>query len=372
MNMKRSGILIFFAFLLTAVIFCNFVYAATGSLDQKAYNWICLQQGSNGLVVETEDGDMVSLYSNSLAAIVFTDRGDSKRAQKIFNWFKENREEFNTLPGGFSQFRDANGFTGNPHRWMGDNAWFLIALRCYETKTGDKQFRPLAKDIEKWLRSLQDADGGLWGGYEADGKRIHKVTEGIIDALNAVEGYDDFHKNILRFLRKYRWDSQNHVFTTAWQPYNYAPDLISWGYLALGDEYRNMLSFADRFIVTKVSALDKEVKGIAFDLVDKDAIWLEVTAQMALAYKVAGMKDKAKALISEIEKMYESSSRNSEAGGIVYSSNLGTMFGPGPLWEGADYKPHLGTSCWYLMAKWGIDPMKIGREELIKNMKINR
>jgi len=353
-----------------AVILSNFVYAAVASLDQKVYKWICLQQGSNGLLVETENGDMVSLYSNALAAIVFTARGDSEKAQKIFNWFKENRKEFDTSPGGFSQFRDANGFTDRPHRWMGDNAWFLIALRYYETKTGDKQFYPLAKDIEKWLRSLQDADGGLWGGYEANGKRIHKVTEGIIDALNAVEGYDDFHKNILLFLKKYRWDSQNQVFTTAWKPYNYAPDLISWGYMALGDEYRNMLPFADNFIVTKVSAFGREVKGIAFDLVDKDAIWLEATAQMALAYKIAGMKGKAEAFIGEIEKMYEPSSRNSEVGGIVYSSNPGTTFGPGPLWEGADYRPHLGTSCWYLMAKRGIDPMKVGRDELIKKMKI--
>lgn len=335
------------------------------SIDDKVYQWICQQQWPNGLVEETEQGNFVSLYSNALAAIVYTYKGDIPRAEKIFNWFVNNQKEFDASPGGFGQFRDGNGFVAAPHRWMGDNAWLLIALRYYEQETKDMQFQPLAARIEKWLRGLQDKDGGLWGGFESNGDLIGKATEGNIDALNAVSGHDTFHQNIIAFLKQKRWDKENNVFITDWMPYNHAPDLISWGYLALGDEYRFFLSFVDEFKITKESTRGPQMTGISFDLVEKDGIWIEATGQMALAYQVAGRQEKADFYIQEIEKMYVPSQINPEIGGVVYSTNRGTNFGAGKLWAGADEKPHLGTSCWYLMAKWRIDPMAIGRKELI-------
>ncbi len=355
-------------YILTFLLFFN-ISAEAKEIEEKVYDWISSLQKPSGLVEETENSNLVSLYSNSLAAIVYTYKEDYSKAKKIFLWFKRNKKELNSAPGGFGQFRDTKGFTSAPHRWMGDNCWLLIALNYYKKKTGDTQFTSLAKDIEKWIRDLQDQDGGLWGGYNPNLTQIEKNSEGNIDALNAISGFDKFHKNLFIFLRDKRWDKKNNVFTTKWPPYEHAPDLISWGYLALGNKYKHFLDFADRFMIAKKSTLGPVVKGIAFDLVEKDGIWIEVTGQMALAYKVAEMDKKAQFLIKEIEKMYVPSNSNKNIGGIVYSTGQGTMFGPEPLWKGADTNPVLGTSCWYLMAKWGIDAMRIGRINIIKGLK---
>jgi cellulose synthase operon protein B len=358
------------AFIFILLFICNGLRSAEVSkTDDRVYSWICLMQKPNGLVEEAENSNFVSLYSNALAAVVFTHKKDFDRAKNIFLWFRNNRKEFDSAPGGFGQFRDAAGFTSAPHRWMGDNCWLLIALRFYKEKSGDAQFQDMAADIEKWLRALQDKDGGVWGGYKGNWELIEKNTEGNIDALNAVSGYDDFHRKLFSFLKSYRWDKASGVFITDWEPYKYAPDLISWGYLALGGKYKSFLDFAGRFEISQRSTLGPEVTGICFDLADKDCIWIEATGQMALAYRAAGMNGKAGFLIREIEKMYAPSAVKPSCGGMVYASQRGTTFGPEKLWEGADTKPALGTSCWYLMAKWNIDPMAGGRARLIKGLK---
>lgn len=355
-----------YCFLISLFSHVSCAKTPASAIDQKVYAWICSMQRPNGLVEESNRANMVSLYSNALAAIVFTSQKDYQRAEQIFQWFKDNKNEFDTPPGGFSQFRDVQGFTAKPHRWMGDNCWLLIALKYYQEQTGSSQFQVLALDIESWVRTLQDEDGGLWGGFKNNKARIAKNVEGNIDALNAVPGYDMFHEKLFQYLTTKRWDSENNVFRGDGFPYTYAPDFISWGYMALGDQYVDFLNFAEKYYTTTTSSLGPQVTGIRFDLVEDDGVWLEATGQMALAYKVAGMDKKASFLISEIEKMYVESRDRLNQGGIVYSTNRGTSFGPQKLWLGADRKPALGTSCWYLLAKWGIDPMAIGRADFIK------
>ena len=76
---------------------------------------------------------------------------------------------------------------------MGDNAWLLIALKNYPQS--DK-YTGLIASLEFWLMSFNDeTDYGLWGGYEANGDTIHKITEGNIDAFAALEGYGTVHEN---------------------------------------------------------------------------------------------------------------------------------------------------------------------------------
>ena len=71
---------------------------------------------------------------------------------------------------------------------MGDNAWLLIALNNYYSWIDTDRYDALKNELESWIRSLQDVDGGLIGGFNADGTEIGKITEGNIDAFNAVDG----------------------------------------------------------------------------------------------------------------------------------------------------------------------------------------
>jgi len=365
-----TRILIVSLLLLSLTIFSpEDVFAADKDVE-SVYSWIKNLQLENGLLESSDDSNFVSLYENALAAIVFSAKGDFKRAEKVFDFFVRDMDELKTAPGGFGQFRDRDGIplNGVPHRWLGDNAWLLIAINNYRHLAGNNKYADLSSALEGWMRSLQDPqDGGLWGGYEQSGKRIHKVTEGIIDAFNAVKGYDDFHKEILSFLKAGYWDTKKKVFI-AWKgnkKYQYALDLHSWGYCALPDMPPQILDEAAMHIATKKATVNgKEITGFCFDT-DNDTIWLEGTGEMVVAYRSAGKDPAADHYIAQLEKMITPSPKDPALAGIPYATNPGTGYATGRLWEGADKNLSLTSSAWYLLGKLKYDPMATGRKKKI-------
>ncbi|MEK6152213.1 hypothetical protein WIW50_03095 [Flavobacteriaceae bacterium 3-367] len=333
----------------------------------RAQNWLAQIQQPNGLLESSENTNFVSLYDNALAALIFTSQGDLERAERIFDFFDLRREaELLQGHGGFFQFRDAAGENGN-RSWMGDNVWLLIALNNYHTYTGNQRYSPLAQELETWIRSLQDEDGGLWGGYNADGTRIPKVTEGIITAFNAVAGYDAFHKNILAYLKQQRWDieAKTLIASPETPAYNFALDLHSLGYSILKDFPEDVLLMADRYRTTQTATVTgEEISGYCFDE-DKDVIWLEGTAQMAFAFQLAGMPSVSDELLAEIEKTFITSVSLEASSGIPYTTNQGTTYGATRLWDHADLTPALSSNAWYLFTKLNFDPFELQREKEI-------
>ncbi len=337
----------------------------------RVYEWLKNLQVPNGLLESSDNSNFVSLYDNSLAAIVFSAKGDYKSAEMIFDFFNSRIEsELKQSPGGFGQFRDRRGIPaeGKPHRWLGDNAWLLIAINNYHKLSGNKKYSRLAEELEGWIRSLQDeANGGLWSGFDKNGKRIEKSTEGIIDSFNAVSGYDSFHSRILQYLGTQYWQPDEKTFL-AWKEhpkYKYALDLHSWGYSGFENMPQALIEQADKFRTTKIATVnDRNITGFCFDL-DLDNIWLEGTGEMVVAYRSAGMDFMAEYYLRELEKMIVSSSKNPKLGGIPYATNPGTHYGTGRLWDGADRYPCIASSAWYLLGKWGYDPMEAGRDKNI-------
>ena len=333
----------------------------------QAIHWIVNMQSVNGLLESSENTDFVSLYDNVLAALVFMELDKMDRAEKIFDYFNgQVNNELLSSDGGFYQFRNSKGENGN-RTWMGDNAWLLIALNHYHSVTGNEKYKPMAQGIEQWLRGLQDTDGGLWGGLNDNGTVIPKVTEGMITAFHAVQGFDDFHTNILTFLQENRWDTTNQILL-AWPEnpaYNHALDLHSLGSLIFKDYSPQILLQADRFYTTQTSTVNGlEISGYCFDE-DKDVVWLEGTAQMAVAYKISGNDFFANELILELEKSFINSATISDSKGIPYTSNHGTSYGSDLLWVHADLTPTLSATAWYIFAKIETNPLEFGEQKEI-------
>lgn len=331
----------------------------------KTMNWLIQIQQPNGLLESSENTNFVSLYDNALAALVFISEGELERAERIFDFFDQRREtELLQGNGGFFQFRDSTGENGN-RSWVGDNVWLLIALNNYHKHTGNQKYAPLVQELETWVRSLQDLDGGLWGGYNSDGTQIPKVTEGIITAFNAVAGYDAFHKNILAYLEKERWDLEAKTLIASPEipAYNFALDLHSLGYSIFKDFPEEVLPMADKYLTEQIATVTgKEITGYCFDE-DRDVIWLEGTAQMAFAFQLAGTQTVADGLLAEIEKTLIASSSLDGASGIPYTTNHGTSYGATLLWDHADMAPALSSNAWYLFAKLNFDPFAVQREK---------
>ena len=334
---------------------------------KETYNWVKNMQLFNGLLESSENTDFVSLYDNALASLVFMAQGDVEKAEKLFNFFNDRVDtEFLQGTGGFYQYRNADGENGG-RTWIGDNAWLLIALNHYHKMTGNQKYQHMAEELEKWLRSQQDQDGGLWGGYNEDGTQIHKITEGIIMAFNAVEGYDDFHKKILAYLKANRWDN-NEMLLTAWPEnpeYRYALDLHSLGYGIFEDFPESVLYGADLYLNTQIATINgEEVTGYCFDE-DKDAVWLEGTAQMAMAFQLAGMEGNKDNLLKELEKTFIASTLLESSKGIPFVTNYATGYGSNVLWDHADIAPALSSTAWYLMARLNFNPLEMGRQKNI-------
>ena len=332
--------------------------------EEAVYSWFKQQQLPNGLLESSENGNFVSLYDNALAALVFLLRGDLSRAERIFDFFQGRLySELLSGNGGFSQFRDRNGIpTG--HRWMGDNAWLLIALNNYKSLTNSKKYDALAAGLRDWLLGLQDADGGLFAGYGADGNLLaYKVTEGNIDAFNAVEGYSDFHRDLLGFLERARWDDADKNLL-AWPenpPYKHALDCHSWSFCIFEDYPLSTLSAADRFLNTQTAtATNQTLTGYDFDE-DREVVWPEGTGQMALAYALAGQQAQAESILRELEKALVGSPAWFQASGFPYAANMGSAYGDGPLWSGADTNIALSGGAWYIFALHAFNPFAVER-----------
>jgi hypothetical protein len=316
----------------------------------------------NGLVESSENSNSVSLYDNALAALVFTAKGDRLKAEKLFNYFNSKMSsELDAGTGGFAQFRTAAGVPyGN--KWMGDNCWLLIALNNYAATFNSTTYSTLQSHLASWIRSLQNPNGSLNAGYDANGLLNFQVTEGMIDAYNAILGYDSFHSNLLAFLKQNRWSvSQKYMISYPNNYYEYALDNFSWAFTAFEDfPVQTLQSSVSLFGTSKTAtATGVAVSGFCFDI-DKDTVWHEGTGEMVVAYQKAGLTNQATYYLNEIEKGIVGSALYPNAKGLPYATNLGTTYGDGLLWGGSDTKPVVSSSAWYLFGQLHFDPMEVG------------
>jgi hypothetical protein len=326
------------------------------------YNWFIQNQLPNGLVPSTENGTMISLYDNALAALVFIAKGNKAKAESIFNFFNNRiSSELNAGSGGFSQFRDTNG-TPNGNKWMGDNCWLLIALNNYEAKFNSSTYSNLQYNLTSWIRSLQNPDGSLNGGYDTNGVINIQVTEGMIDAYNAIPGYDSFHSRLLHFFKQNRWAISNkYLLAYPNNYYQYALDNFSWGYCAFEDFPITTINSSYTLFETnkRATATATNVAGFCFDI-DKDNVWYEGTGEMVVAYQKAGKVAEANYYLAEMEKGIVNSTVYANTKGIPYATNIGTGYMSGLLWAGADTNPVVSSSAWYLFGILHFDPMALG------------
>lgn len=328
--------------------------------------WLQGMQLDNGLIETSWNSNLVSLYDNALSALVFTQAQDYARAEAIFNYFN-NRVASEMLfgSGGFFQFRSAAG-QPQGNRWLGDNAWLLIAVNNYEAQTGNNQYYGLKAALTDWIVSQQDTDGGLWGGTDINGNTIGKVTEAMIDAFNAVEGYTSFHEGILQYIELNRWDTEEQL-PVSWpgSNYYYALDNFSWGFCAFEGFPERIIDAANRFKTTQLHVNSGDsISGYCFDE-DRDAVWMEGSAQMAVAYNKAGSVERVNEILREIAKAVTFEPAIPNSLGLPYASNVGTGYGGDLLWSGSDVKPCTAAATWFIMAVRQFDPLALNYEKQI-------
>ncbi|MCG3204696.1 MAG: hypothetical protein KCHDKBKB_01411 [Elusimicrobia bacterium] len=369
-----------------------------GAVDEtKIYAGLKEKQVANGLVRSYNGLDNAVTYDQALVAMNYTYRKDTALAKKIFDVYKYIHDNYQNPNGPFSGFHDdyqVNSAVGsysilNNNRTAGPNAWMLLALIHYRHATNLPTYDTVIDNLAAWLLGLQAADGSIRFGRFNANLLTYKSTEQNFDCYAGFKAYAQFRgnnaynlaaDNILSWLNSQMYIPSQQRFKVGiladgvTHNWDRALDAYSWAPLALSS-FTNVLATADTdFKNTKtVDLTGISVTGFDFSgpvmnsvapgaVADKDAVWLEGTAHMALAHYYAEDTVKGDFYMQELDKAIVTTSNNGQ--GMAYATNGGTAYG----FNMDSLNPAASSSAWYLFAKRRFNPFQpfpLGSIELV-------
>jgi hypothetical protein len=323
------------------------------------YNWLYAQQNINTGLLPSQEDSTASTYNNALAVIAFTLENNKKSlsAKKILDFYNQRRDSQEFIVGneyrGFYQYRDSN--TGEPspnsNRWMGDNAWLLLAIQYYKASTGDAFYDEMAANIVELLKSLQRQDpqhsscsliaSGWENGDTVFNENGH--TEGNLDAYKALSlvGETTLAEKVKCWL-----DYNNHN----WK--NGPLDIHAWRVLSLGLDYGFALNDTEQH-KRNIKYSGKSVSGFMPYIDSSDNIWSEGTGFMAVAFYKAGYKKLGNNYVANLKKLLfepQSFKKTKTISYLALPDNVGYP------WVDTT-KGHVAGVCWYIFSIKRFDPI---------------
>jgi hypothetical protein len=256
----------------------------------------------------------------------------------------------------------------------GNVVWPMIALLNYYKKAGGSLYLQTALTLGEWVeRETKDerCDGGYTGGFEGwektaknpseQEKLIYKATEHNIDIypvfmmLHNIAGdakWRDRAFHAKAFVET-MWNEQDGHFWTGTlndgcekNKSNIPLDIQPWALLALG-EYNTALKWAVGNCYTEHHGF----RGFDFNN-DRDGVWFEGTAQMAVAFQRNRERIQAQKCIGELRKALRPGIGN-VGKGLPAACHDGVSTGFD--WEYFN-RLHVGATAWYLLAEMKFNP----------------
>ncbi|GAB2871172.1 hypothetical protein GCM10027074_43380 [Streptomyces deserti] len=300
------------------------------------------------------------------------------------------------------------GFTGTA---VGDMAWAGIALSALARRTGARRFLTGAVRIGEWIERTGRTDEPL-GGYKfgvngANEKLPFTSTEHNTDLICLFGRLARLTGNRVWLERRARaeafvkrmWEPSGGFFCTGTNDgvtVNRSPipeDTQTWTHLALASRTRAysrsldwcadnlaVLDHADRRNSTVPAGQSYE--GVTFSSAslvanedapiaegqpkpDRDAVWFEGTAHLALALRDRGARgdeERARRLIASLQRAQDLLGTGQTIGGKALPERSGVVSASSPLDTGFGfgYYPyrHTGATAWYLMAAVRFNPLR--------------
>jgi len=359
----------------------------------KVYAGIKNKQGASGLVL-TYDNNTTSravTYDQALAAMAYTYRLDRTEAARVLDVYKTKYNNGAGFAGFHNEYERNTLVASDPNREAGPNAWIMMAALHYKAASGSTTYDAMITGIANWLLTLQDpGDKAIRLGYRPTTLDNAKSTEHNFDVyavfkahkmITGLNTYDTAANNILTWLTTSStagsnpgaWNVAQGRFNTGRTAggvanTDFALDTYSWAPLALSS-YTAVVSLAEAAFVgipRRVDVNGNTMTGFDFSgvpgngtsipygqPVDKDAVWIEGTAHMVLAYLAANNQAKANQYLNELDKAVYTVGVTSQA--LAYASNAGTAYFPGLM---DSTHGSLSSMCWYLFAKAGFNPLQ--------------
>ncbi|MDD5595657.1 MAG: PilZ domain-containing protein [Candidatus Omnitrophica bacterium] len=279
---------------------------------EKMYQWLEKRQnGYTGLVTSFEgDSDIKNwafVYDQSLALQAFTNFSDFERAEMILNFFAKRAKK---IKGMFiNAYYADNGSPAEYSASTGANLWLGIGILQYTKKSEDKSYLGIAEEIAHAVISLQDIDGGIRGGANAE-QRFSADNNldayAFFNMLYQITGKPEYHSasnQVLDWLLKHVYDKSDGPIKWGKSDAAIATDTYAWSIAAIGPEKLEelginpdrIMEFAESNCSTNVifcrpEGYSVKVKGFDFaperNLSRGGVVSSEWTAQMVVAFKI--------------------------------------------------------------------------------------
>lgn len=280
-----------------------------------------------------EDEYQVSSYTSNMAWVIialakyykFKEEEDYKSAAVFLgDWIYSNTYDT----------RGAGGYTGGYRGWEPNPTkiqWkstehnidvYVAFMRLYKL-TGDSKWRNRAEHAKKFVEAMWNSDEGhFWTGTTNDGVTINKS--------------------------------------------NIPLDIQAWALMAFGDvdveKYGRAINWAEE----NNQLVHHGFKGFDFNS-DKDGVWFEGTAQMAIAFQIKKETSKADEFLAEIERA-QTEGTNNNGKGIIAACHDGVS--TGFEWQYFS-RLHTGVTAWFIFAKQGYNPLKFLRGDVNNDDKVD-
>lgn len=324
-------------------------------------------------------------YDNALAAIALTACGHAPQALRIGeallsaatldrsgtagrlrNSYRAGAQTERPIPPMGWWDAAANRWLEDPYQIgsaTGNVAWGGLALLALHDSTGDPRFRDGAERLARWtLAHARNPRGGFTGGIQghddAPQPLTWKSTEHNTDLAALFARLDGFAAPAAeaRAFLDAMWTAGDGHF-----PIGTLPDGVTVNRATSGlDAQLWPLLLPDapaawRQALTHVERVHAVPGGFDFND-DRDGLWLEGTAQAALAYRATGRPLEAQRLLAEV-------AAEISPGGYVWATRqpfitTGLAIGPDSRTDDFHYhrRPHLGATAWAALASLGWNP----------------
>lgn len=324
--------------------------------SNNAHNWLKSQVTATGLVDSYKDGqDVCYTYDQAIAVVAFLAKADVADARRVLDALAALQNDDGSWNHAYACT------TGAPlaaQRYVGSTAWVALAIAHYESRTGDTvTYNIMGQRALNWVALWQQGDGGINGGLDASGVPLPWAsTEHNEDTYNALGhfGYASPQSGVRSFLDNVVWDAPQQRWDQGRDDTLDPLDVNPLGVGALGSSgahvYKSSLDYCMTHLrSTQAWGTGKKrilVDGFDFNS-DHNDIWLEGTAQMAMAFRVAGRATDSDYFLQQIVKLQQSD------GGIPYSVK-GTFNGDFTM----STKTAVASTGWLIIAIAHMNPMQ--------------
>jgi hypothetical protein len=353
-------------------------------------------QGSDDAIINA----VAYLYDNAVAAMALSYAGKHEHARQIADaivfaansdrYYSDNRLRNAYMNGDIQSFpgwmsgknqpfaRLFNFCSPQTSLWVedvfsnssatGNMAWAIMALCEVYHNSKQEKYLTAAKQIGDFILTLKGRSDGFTGGYEgAEGhetRQTYLSTEHNIDLIAAYSmlykltgagKYQAAAADAKRFVLS-MYDSQKKCFYTGTAGDGVTInrevlplDCNTWALLALKDDFdeaKEVLNFVEQNMCVSNSGYDFNS--------DRDGIWYEGTAQVALAYLHTGNGKKYDEIITYLNA-------SDQQNGSIYAANKDnittgfTVSGTTSAWL-YSRRVHLGATAWLAFAQLGKNP----------------